>query len=198
MGRFIREAVENMDSALNITHKSGSDDQKSSININTSSTDGDITWNNERAEMRSSPEGSNNNNHTAFSDTWVDSSEGANKVITPQSTTPIDTPLKNRNDGQKRLKGTRNKRMLSNSSDALRGSDAHVINKMHCKAGTKMLIFSGHDSTMVPLLKAIGLYHGTYVKEVIRVMYLRYLILNQIYRGRRDSCVNLIQSLYLP
>lgn len=27
--------------------------------------------------------------------------------------------------------------------------------------GTRMLIYSGHDSTMVPLLKAIGLYKGT-------------------------------------
>ena len=27
--------------------------------------------------------------------------------------------------------------------------------------GTRMLIYSGHDSTMVPLLKAIGLYRGT-------------------------------------
>jgi hypothetical protein len=33
-------------------------------------------------------------------------------------------------------------------------------NSRRVQTGTKMLIYSGHDSTMVPLLKAIGLYNG--------------------------------------
>ena len=177
MGRFIREAVENMDSALNISHRSFSDDQKSSINFNTSPTDSDTTLNNEKSEMKSSHEGNynnnndNNNNNTAFSDTWVDSSEGINKEVMPQN-----VPLRSRSVKKSK------RRILSNSSDALKGSEGHAGSKMHCKAGTKMLIFSGHDSTMVPLLKAIGLYHGTYVKDVVCVMRVCCLIVIETHR----------------
>ena len=41
------------------------------------------------------------------------------------------------------------------SSEGLKGGRRHV------SPGARMLIYSGHDSTMVPLLKAIGLYRGT-------------------------------------
>jgi hypothetical protein len=41
------------------------------------------------------------------------------------------------------------------STEGLKGGRRHV------SPGARMLIYSGHDSTMVPLLKAIGLYRGT-------------------------------------
>lgn len=41
------------------------------------------------------------------------------------------------------------------TSDNAKSSSSRRVN-----SGTKMLIYSGHDSTMVPLLKAIGLYNG--------------------------------------
>lgn len=158
MGRFIREAVENLDSALNISHRTFKDDQKSSIY--TSPTKNELPLNPERAAVKSSPEVVN-------SDTWIDSGEGSNKYAAPQSGTPMDATTRIVGENGKRNKRDRSKkRMLSNSSDAQRGSDGHS-GKMHCHAGTKMLIFSGHDSTMVPLLKAIGLYHGAYDKNIL-------------------------------
>lgn len=45
------------------------------------------------------------------------------------------------------------------STEGLRGGRRHV------SPGARMLIYSGHDSTMVPLLKAIGLYRGTVGRE---------------------------------
>jgi hypothetical protein len=45
------------------------------------------------------------------------------------------------------------------SSEGTKSSSSRRVN-----TGTKMLIYSGHDSTMVPLLKAIGLYNGNTVR----------------------------------
>jgi hypothetical protein len=45
----------------------------------------------------------------------------------------------------------------NNTDDDMKNTDSSFKN---VTAGTKILIYSGHDSTMVPLLGALGLYHG--------------------------------------
>jgi hypothetical protein len=51
------------------------------------------------------------------------------------------------------------------SRDSLGSSEGLKGGRRHVSPGARMLIYSGHDSTMVPLLKAIGLYRGTGGRE---------------------------------
>jgi hypothetical protein len=51
------------------------------------------------------------------------------------------------------------------SRDSVGSSEGFKGGRRHVSPGARMLIYSGHDSTMVPLLKAIGLYRGTAGRE---------------------------------
>ena len=150
IGRFIREAVDNMDTAINYTARAPQTSYSRLL--------------------------SNEAPHPV--DAISPSSSKATRIITDVK--EIDSVDSTDDNGK--LKSSTNKGMAP-SSAAGEGAVTETVNRMNLmtdastsdgtkssairrvRSGTKMLIYSGHDSTMVPLLKAIGLYNGKIVRN---------------------------------
>jgi hypothetical protein len=143
IGRFIREAVDNMDTAVNYTTRA------------------------------TQPSPSRPQSHDAFT---VLSSSGSRAGRFMSENRENETDLDSTDDIRTKDISSIN---LTNVSKAAQGGPVQeTVNRMNLmtnpiasegtkssnskrvQTGTKMLIYSGHDSTMVPLLKAIGLYNG--------------------------------------
>jgi hypothetical protein len=142
IGRFIREAVDNMDTAINYTTRA------------------------------TQPSPSQPHFHDAFS---VLSSSGSRAGRFMSENRENETDLDSTDDIRTKDISSIN---LTNVTKAAQGGVQETVNRMNLmtdpiapegtkssnsrrvQTGTKMLIYSGHDSTMVPLLKAIGLYNG--------------------------------------
>ena len=148
IGRFIKEAVDDMDTALNATahpvgdllvqkEQSGYTLLPSTDAIMISSSETNATAAGVAGvDARSLDENTENNKEEASQVTAASASSGARRKT-------ISTSNKNRH--------------ILDSIEGLKGARRDVSPG----PGTRMLIYSGHDSTMVPLLKAIGLYKGT-------------------------------------
>jgi hypothetical protein len=142
IGRFIREAVDNMDTAINYTTRA------------------------------TQPSPSQPHSHDAFS-VLSSSSSRAGRFMSENREN--ETDLDSTDDIRTKDISSIN---LTNVTKAAQGGVQETVNRMNLmtdpiapegtkssnsrrvQTGTKMLIYSGHDSTMVPLLKAIGLYNG--------------------------------------
>lgn len=135
IGRFIREAVDNMDTAINYTTRS------TQTSLSRSSSNG-------RRAARAMSE--NRENETASDSTDDIETKGKS------SSNNLTNITKASSEGTVMETVNRMNLMVDPSgTEGVKSTSTRRVN-----SGTKMLIYSGHDSTMVPLLKAIGLYNG--------------------------------------
>lgn len=152
IGRFIREAVDNMDTAINYTTLSRprSHDTVSA----TSSSSGTGSSGSRRARFVS--ENRENQSEVDSTDDVSSKDKSSMNNLTNITRASSEGPVLE----APALEAVNRVNMMTgpSSSESTKSSSTRRVN-----TGTKMLIYSGHDSTMVPLLKAIGLYNGNTV-----------------------------------
>lgn len=146
IGRFIKEAVDDMDTALNFTAHSMSNlpvqmQKEQSSHSLPPSMDATLASSNIKAE------------DSAVSAAAADVSQFDESIEDNENSSHITTASSG--TGRQATSTKHTSRDALGSSEGLKGGRRHV------SPGARMLIYSGHDSTMVPLLKAIGLYRGT-------------------------------------
>ena len=180
LGRFIWEAVSNLDTVLNYSKNSvsGADfvktpnplvpinfRRKLNINFSFASKDFDYTddihrndFNNKLRNIKIQNK-EFQNIQKSFKDNDKDNDRDRDesnnlqqrvKLMTNENNTDSNNFSKNKNGS---INNIENHNIYDNSKH-----DQH--NNKHIHSKIKMLIYSGHDSTMVPLLRAFGLYNS--------------------------------------
>ena len=156
IGRFIKEAVDDMDTALNNTAHEVSGllmqkEQSGHTLLPSPSTDAMTPSSN--GETNASAAGVAVAAAAAVDVRSLDEDTENNKTEASQ-VTAASTSSSARRKAMSTL--SKNRHILDSSEGSKVGR-----RDLSPSPGTRMLIYSGHDSTMVPLLKAIGLYKGT-------------------------------------
>ena len=184
IGRFIGEAITNLDSATNYTAK-----EDSTISVNSRKlsdkikndvvrrqrfaehgtdtrpgTDSRVISTDDLASVASGTSTPTENGKSKNKNTNKHSSTNSNTDSTNVDTAvPTDIKQKQSINTEKLDQQNYNHsksidhNIFDNEMKNLSKSEFH---SKYVSTETKMLIYSGHDSTMVPLLRAIGLYHG--------------------------------------
>ena len=186
IGRFIGEAITNLDSATNYTAK-----EDSTISVNSMKLSDKIK-NNVVRRQRFAEHGTETRPGTGTrpgtdsrvistddlasvaSGTSIPTENGKskNKNTNKHSSTSSNTDSSNVDTTAKQKQSINTEKLDQQNYDSSKSIDHNIFDnemknlsksEFHSKyvsTETKMLIYSGHDSTMVPLLRAIGLYHG--------------------------------------